>query len=202
MSDASDIAALKAVLRETARRGRAALSDAERTTAAGGVAGQLTGLALPPGVIAGYWPLADELNIRPALIALRRQGHTIALPVTGPKQTPLTFRRWDEGAALERGRFDTRHPSVNAPEVIPDVVLLPLLAFDRRGNRLGYGGGYYDRTLARLRDQGPVLAVGVAFAIQEMEELPAGRYDRPLDLMVTEQEIIAGDRGAGLPVFP
>jgi 5-formyltetrahydrofolate cyclo-ligase len=191
MSAPADVPAHKAALRDEARGRRRALSAPERDAAAHRVALLLAGLDLPAGPVAGYWPLAEELDIRPALLALRHQGRTIALPVTGPKQTPLTFRRWDEETALDLGRFGCRHPPSASPAVIPAVVLLPLLAFDRAGNRLGYGGGYYDRTLGALREFGRVLAVGVAFAAQEMTALPWGPFDRRLDQIVTEREVIA-----------
>ena len=142
---------------------------------------------LPPAgaVVSGFWPIGDEIDIRPLLIALHGRGHDIALPVTGNRGNPLTFRLWRPGADLLRERFGTMRP--NGPQTIPDFLLVPLLAFDRRGHRLGYGAGYYDRTLDALSD---AFALGCAYAIQEVPEVPAGPGDKPLHAIATEQEVI------------
>ena len=144
--------------------------------------------ALPPSpgaVVAGFWPLPGEIDIRPLLAALAAQGHRIALPVTPRPGLPLAFGAWRPGEALRPGRFGTMTPS--GPEVIPDVLLVPLLAFDRLGRRLGYGAGYYDRTLAALP---AARAIGCAFAAQEVAEVPAGPYDVPLGAIATEEGVI------------
>jgi len=135
--------------------------------------------------VAGFWPLAGEIDIRPLLLALIERGHPVLLPVTPPRGQPLVFRRWLPGAPLLPGRFGTRHPE--GPEMRPEVLLVPLLAFDREGRRLGYGAGYYDRTLAGLPD---ALAIGCAFAAQEVDEVPAGPDDTRLALVATERGII------------
>lgn len=133
-------------------------------------------------VLAGYWPMRDEADPRAAMAA---HDGPVALPVvTGPAR-PLTFRLW-QGGALERGPFGTSHPPESAPEVRPDVLIVPLAGFDDRGNRLGYGGGFYDRTLELLRKSGPVLAVGLAFEVQRLPAIPTEPTDQPLDLIVTE----------------
>ncbi|MGB3865008.1 MAG: 5-formyltetrahydrofolate cyclo-ligase, partial [Xanthobacteraceae bacterium] len=103
---------------------------------------------------------------------------------------PLIFRAWRDGDALIGGPYGTRHPDATAPDVVPDIVLTPLAAFDRRGHRIGYGGGYYDRTLAALRAAKPVVAAGVAFAVQEVETVPASSHDAVLDVIVTDAEAI------------
>lgn len=139
-------------------------------------------------VIAGYWPLGDEADVRPLLAELSARGHVIALPVVLQKNAPLVFRRWCLGQELEQGPHRTVHPLASADVVQPDLLLVPLLAFDERGGRLGYGGGYYDRTLAALRGSGKkILAVGVAYAVQQWPGLPMDEHDQRLDWVITEQ---------------
>jgi 5-formyltetrahydrofolate cyclo-ligase len=143
---------------------------------------------LPPpdgAVVGGFWPLEGEIDIRPLLHALHARGHEVALPETTRKGEALRFRRWQPAAPLRQGRFGTLHP--DGSETIPDFLLVPLLGFDRRGHRLGYGGGYYDRTLASL----PLaFALGCAFAAQELDAVPAGEYDVPLPAIATETGVI------------
>ena len=110
--------------------------------------------------------------------------------VTRVKDEPLIFRRWRPGMALDEGGFGTRHPGPEAPEVTPEILLVPLLAFDGRGHRLGWGGGFYDRTLARLRARGPVVAVGVAFHGQQIDHIPDTPGDEPVDWVITEEDVL------------
>lgn len=143
-------------------------------------------------MIAVYWPLAEELDPRPLMTALHAAGHALALPIIlGPHQ-PLAFRGWQPGAALVAAGFGTHEPLADAALVTPDLLLVPLLAFDLEGFRVGYGGGYYDRTLAGLRSEprrpGRVVAVGVGFAVQEVDHVPHGPGDQRLDWIVTERE--------------
>ncbi|MGC2854470.1 5-formyltetrahydrofolate cyclo-ligase [Novispirillum sp. DQ9] len=146
---------------------------------------------LPPGaVVAGYWPMRGEIDVLPLLGALAGRGQVTALPAVVGRREPLEFRRWAPGDVLEDGLYGTRHPVASAGVVRPVCLLVPLLAFDRRGIRLGYGGGFYDRTLAALRADGPVVAVGVAYAGQEVEALPVEPHDERLDWVVTEKEVI------------
>ena len=141
---------------------------------------------IPPGAtVAGFWPLAGEIDVRPLMIALGEAGHVLALPHTPPRGQPLTFHRWQPGEALQPGRFGTMVP--NGPAVTPTVLLVPLLAFDRRGHRLGYGGGYYDRTIAALPG---AVTIGCAFAAQESPAVPSGPTDMPLDRVATERGLI------------
>ena len=147
---------------------------------------------VPPGaVVAGFWPLAGEIDIRPLLLALHQRRHLLALPFTPPRGQPLTFHRWLPGEALVPGRFGTAHPVSAA--VTPDVLLVPLLAFDERGNRLGYGGGYYDRTLAALPG---TLTIGCAFAAQHVASVPAGLNDIPMTFIATEDGVLAPRRSS------
>lgn len=181
----TDIDSAKAAFRAAARTARrAAATDADAPEKLRD--SFVDGIALPAGPLAGYWPFGDELDPRPLLRHAHADGRTLALPVCGPRGTPLTFRRWTPGAPLAPGRYGIAEPGPEAPAVVPAALLIPLLAFDRAGRRLGYGAGYYDRTLASLRTAGPVLAIGVAYAAQEVERVPAGIHDELLDWIVTE----------------
>ena len=133
-------------------------------------------------VVSGYWPFPDEIDPRPLLTALHARGHALCLPVTAVG-APLRFRAWTPCDVLVSGPFDTREPASNKPEQRPDCLLVPLLAVDDDGYRLGYGGGFYDRTLAVLGD---ALGVGLAFNFQRCGRLPRGAHDCPLDWLVTE----------------
>lgn len=136
--------------------------------------------------IAGFWPLKGEINVIPLLSALYDLGHKLALPCTPRVGNPLIMRAWSPGDKLKVGSFDTREPFSNKPEMRPHIVLMPLLAFTDRGERLGYGGGFYDRTLATLRASGDVFTCGVAFAGQKAASLPTDQYDQRLDAILTE----------------
>ncbi len=140
-----------------------------------------------PTVIGGYWPLPNEIDIRPLMSACHDAGYKLALPCTPPAGNPLTFRAWQPDTPLKAGPYGTREPFDTAPEAAPDIVLAPLLAFNAVGLRLGYGGGFYDRTLAGLRDARAVFACGVAYAGQEVDTIPTDQYDQKLDGILTEQ---------------
>jgi 5-formyltetrahydrofolate cyclo-ligase len=144
----------------------------------------------PPGaLVAGFWPMGREIDIRPLLRALAARGHDLALPATPRRGLPLVFRRWRWGDPLVAGPIGTRQPAPEAEAVLPDWLLVPLLAFDRAGRRLGYGGGYYDRTLAALAPHG-ARALGCAFAAQEVAEVPAGPEDVALPAIATEAGVL------------
>jgi len=137
-------------------------------------------------VLSGYWPMRDEADPRPAMKA---HDGPVCLPVVPGKAVPLVFRQWN-GEALVPGSFGTSHPPDSQPVLRPQVLIVPLAGFDRQGNRIGYGGGYYDRTLQLLRETGDVTAIGLAFAVQELPEIPAEPFDEVLDLIVTDRGVI------------
>ncbi|MGH7156428.1 MAG: 5-formyltetrahydrofolate cyclo-ligase, partial [Acetobacteraceae bacterium] len=156
--------------------------------AAGGALARHVLRDCPPragAVVAGFWPMGDEIDTRPLLVALHERGHPIALPVTPKRGNPLTFRLWRPGDELVPEAFGTMRPT--GEPTVPDFLLVPLLAFDRRGYRLGYGGGFYDRTLAGLPD---AFALGCAYATQEVATVPVAPYDVQLDAVATERGII------------
>jgi len=145
------------------------------------------------GAVSAFWPMGSEIDTRPLMEALHRRGHAVGLPVTARRGMPLVFRTWKPGLGLIPGGFGTQVPGPEAPELRPEVLFVPLLAFDRAGYRLGYGGGFYDRTLAALRAEGAALAVGVGYAEQEIPEVPRDAHDQRLDWIVTEAEEIRID---------
>lgn len=173
----------KADLRAAALARRDALSPAARTAAAQAMAELISRLPLPQGPLALYWPIRSEADPRPAATHLAR-------PLCLPAVTPdgLIFRHWAEGAPLEAGPFGLSEPQPNAAPLTPSSLIVPLAAFDRRGHRIGYGKGFYDRALAALPG---ALAIGLAFATQEIDHVPNEAHDRALDFVVTEREIIA-----------
>lgn len=140
--------------------------------------------------VSAFWPIGDEIDIRPVLDRLHAAGRILCLPVVVKPGQPLIFRRWRPGDVLGEGPMGTRTPLPAAEEIAPTFLLTPLLAFDRTGRRLGYGGGFYDRTLRGLRAQGPIMAVGIAYAAQEVDTVPTGPDDEPLDWVVTEKAAI------------
>jgi 5-formyltetrahydrofolate cyclo-ligase len=142
-------------------------------------------LAASEVVVSSYRPMGAEFDPQPTEQVLRQAGCRIALPVAPPPGKPLYFRSWTPGEPLERHRFGMLEPPAHLPVLRPDALLVPLLAFDRRGYRLGYGGGYYDRTLEGLRKTGGCIAIGLAFCEQEVDAVPHDAYDQPLDCIVT-----------------
>jgi 5-formyltetrahydrofolate cyclo-ligase len=145
----------------------------------------------PNAVVAAYWPMRNELDPRPLMTALGARGCRCALPVIVAPEAPLMFRSWRPGDALDVGLFDTRQPTPEAAALEPDVVIAPLVAFDESGHRLGYGGGYYDRTLEKLRRGAGALAVGYAYAGQLVAALPQGQFDQKLDWLVSDKGVRA-----------
>lgn len=189
-----DLDALKAKLRAKLKQRRAEAAAANGAAIAEVAATRfLEALPVQAGqVVAGYWPLADELDPRPLLRQLQACGAAIALPVAqAERATPLEFRRWtDFGTAPPAGNWGIPAPEGDTDRLEPDILLVPLVGFDKTGRRLGMGGGYYDATLAALRAVRPVLAVGYAFAVQQVPDVPHGERDQRLDWIVTERAAI------------
>ncbi len=182
---------LKAALRQAALARRDALPPAERMATALAVAERGLPVDIPPGtVVSGFSPLKSEISPLPLLRRLADAGAGLALPVVAGRGQALIMRAWSFGAPLVSGVWGIREPPADAPELFPDILIVPLLAFDRRGHRIGYGAGYYDMTIARLRAMKPVTAIGIAFAAQEIAAVPATPRDARLDLVLTERETI------------
>ncbi|MFT8550855.1 MAG: 5-formyltetrahydrofolate cyclo-ligase [Acetobacter okinawensis] len=181
-NDPPDIAARKKALRLQC----AAALRARNVRLDHGIVRRLEALLHPgAGPIACVWPLAHEVDLRPLCHALAQAGATVVLPQTPPRGTPLVFHQWVPTSTMLAGRFGTHYP--DGPIMEPRIVLVPLLGFDRTGNRLGYGGGYYDRTLAALPH---AISIGYAPSTQEVAQLPCGPHDKPLSCIVTEKEVI------------
>jgi len=138
--------------------------------------------------VSGYAQMRSEIDPTAAMEEASAHG-SVCLPVIVEKDAPLTFREWSPGCEMVEGTFGARVPS-SGKIVIPEIVIVPLLAFSRAGGRLGYGGGFYDRTLELLRASKPTLAIGFAYAAQEMDDIPLEATDQPLDLIVTENGVI------------
>ena len=141
-------------------------------------------------IVSGFSPIKTEFNPVPLMRKLADAGASLALPVVAGRGLPLVMRAWNFGDEMVSGVWGIREPKPTAPEVFPDILLVPLAAFDRSGQRIGYGAGHYDRTIARLREMKKVTAIGVCFAVQEIDHVPATAFDQRLDLVLTENEII------------
>jgi 5-formyltetrahydrofolate cyclo-ligase len=151
---------------------------------------EITGAKSQKPVVSVYWPIRSELNTRPLIEALAQHGVTVVLPVMTAVRHPLIFREFTPGDGLVKGPFGLSEPSPDKPMRSPDIVFSPLAAFDRNGFRLGYGGGIYDATLARLRAEKTVVAIGLAYACQEADIIPREPHDERLDYLLTENELI------------
>ncbi len=141
-------------------------------------------------VVSGYLAIGDEIDPADLMAALTESGTTVALPVMVEPEQPLEFRGWRPGEALVERMWGIREPGPDCPVVIPDLLLVPLLGVDDQGNRLGYGGGFYDRTLAGLRSRKTIAAVGLAYEAQRLDAVPHGPYDEPLDYVLTPTGLI------------
>ncbi len=191
LSDFEAKLAQKQVLRERALKERDAIPAAEREAAAEAIAASPLPIAITPGVVAsGFMPIRTEISPLPLMRRLAKAGAQLALPTIQGRGKPLIMRTWNFGEPLIRGQWGIREPSPAADEVFPEIALVPLAAFDRRGYRIGYGAGYYDRTLAALRSSKALTAIGIAYAQQECPEVPALPHDQPLDFVLTERQLI------------
>jgi len=184
----------KSHLRDQARRTRSELASAapsgSQTAFIGNLQRALDGLPAWQ-VISGYLAIGDEIDPLPMFHQLKDAGKTCVLPVVIAREQPLIFRTWEPECLLENGPLNTRHPGAAMPTADPDVLLVPLLAFARDGYRLGWGGGFYDRTLAAYREQGrAVVSIGIAYSGQEVDNVPHDVYDQRVDFVVTEAGII------------
>jgi 5-formyltetrahydrofolate cyclo-ligase len=181
----------KSELRRQVLARRDAIPHEARATAAHVVAAMPFPVEVPPGtIVSGFSPLKSEINPVPLMRRLADRGAKLALPVVVGRGQPLIMRAWSFGEPLASGVWGIREPKPQAPEVLPDILIVPLAAFDRAGYRIGYGAGYFDMTLHRLRSLKPIVAVGLAFAVQEIPAVPTTPRDARLDLVLTEREVI------------
>ena len=181
----------KTVLRERMKGERRAAARARPDAGKHAASAFLNAIERPQGtIISAYYPIKGELDTEPLVSALIEEGTRVAMPVVVKKKAPLIFRAYMPGEELVPGPYGEMTPTENAPEAIPDIIIVPLLAFTRDGGRLGYGGGYYDRTLETLRAQGNPIAVGYAYGVQEVDAIPLSPLDQPLDWVVTERGAI------------
>lgn len=187
-----DYSFLKHRLRDAAVHKRAGLGADFAQYAARDVMRLADSLPLPENpVISAYWALKTELDLRPLMTAFYNKGVPVCLPVVVGKRESLLFRRWSPQAELVKGLYGTEQPDEKYETVEPNVLFLPLLAFDRQGGRLGYGGGFYDRTVHELRAKNPeVIVVGTGFSAQEIDEVPVEDTDEKMDWILTESELI------------
>lgn len=195
--DNSNIISLKEKAREQAKAVRQKLHGSASPSIYSDLSDHLLALlkklGLPSNsVVAGFWPIGSEIDTRVVLNDLTRRGYSLALPVIEVQNQPLVFRQFETGDELVEGSFKTKQPSVHAPIVEPDIILVPLLAFDSEGGRLGYGGGYYDRTIAKHK----ALTIGLAFAGQLVRNTPNDKLDMPLDYIVSERGVMGGVKKA------
>lgn len=185
----TDAADDKAALRRRALAARAALGDAARAAAGAAVAGHGAALVAraKPSRVSLFFSVKGEIDVVPLMARLAAMGVPLCLPAIVRKAAPLVFRDWKPGEPLDDRPFGLKEPPPGAAEVVPDLLFVPLAAFDRAGGRVGYGGGFYDRTLAKLRGEGRrALAIGLAFAAQEVDAVPTAAHDAPLDGVLTE----------------
>ena len=181
----------KAALRAAALALRDALPAVERQAAAEAIAARGLPVEVTPGaIVSGFMPMKTEINPLPLMRKLADAGARLALPAIAGRGHPLIMRAYAFGDEFARGQWGIREPKAEAAEVAPDILLVPLACFDRAGHRIGYGAGYYDMTIHALRAKKPVTAIGLAFATQEISQVPAATHDERLDLVLTEREVI------------
>ncbi|HWE78847.1 MAG TPA: 5-formyltetrahydrofolate cyclo-ligase [Pseudolabrys sp.] len=177
----------KTELRNGALARRDAMAADERQRGGETIAARPFPLTIAPGtIVSGFMPLKSEINPLPLMKVLAGAGAKLALPAIAGRGKPLIMRAYAFGDEFARGQWGIREPRPEQPEVFPDVLLVPLACFDRAGQRIGYGAGYYDMTIRRLRATKKVVAIGMAFAVQEIATVPATDRDERLDLVLTE----------------
>jgi 5-formyltetrahydrofolate cyclo-ligase len=190
MQPSASIESSKDALRREGLTRRDALPQDLRAAAARAIAERAFPIPVAGATVSGFMPLKAEINPIPLMQKLFEAGARLALPAVRGRGKPLAMRGFAFGDPLVSGMWGIREPKPDAPEVLPDILLVPLIAFDRKGHRIGYGAGYYDLTITSLRAQKIVLAVGIAFAAQEIAQVPATARDARLDLVLTEREVI------------
>jgi len=197
-TEPADLAEIKKQARKQAKRQRAEAAKAAPDAGTRLRDHLLAEVVFPEGApVSAYWPLGDEIDPLPTLRVLHARGHPIGLPVMPGTAQPLQFRQWTPDLTLDSGGFGTRIPPEDQPEIVPEILLVPMLAFDRRGFRLGYGGGFYDRTLEALRARNPrTTAIGIVYTGQALPEVPIDANDQRLDRLMSEQGAIPLDSGS------
>ncbi|HXL68411.1 MAG TPA: 5-formyltetrahydrofolate cyclo-ligase [Xanthobacteraceae bacterium] len=195
LADASK-AASKQTLRAAALARRDALDPHLRQHAAEALAARGLPFSIAPeAIVSGFVPMRSEINPIPLMHKLADQGAELALPVVMGRGKPLLFRAWAFHQPLAAGTWGIREPKADASEVEPDIVLVPLAAFDSAGHRIGYGARYYDLTLKALRAKKKIVAIGVAYASQEIDLVPAEPHDQALDYVLTETGVAVNNAG-------
>ncbi len=182
----------KSALRASVLALRDAMPAASRQAAAEAIAARGLPVEVKPGaIVSGFMPMKTEINPLPLMRKLAGAGASLALPCIAGRGHPLIMRAYQFGDAFKSGQWGIREPMPEQPEVHPDILLVPLACFDRTGQRIGYGAGYYDRTIAALRARKPVTTIGLAFSVQEIPHVPATERDERLDFVLTEKETIS-----------
>lgn len=189
-----DDAKKKHTLRQAARQRRATLTTDEQRSHADSFARHfLKSVNVNGHIVAGYWAMHGELDVMPLLQMLAQKGHICCLPATTPASKELVFRRWQTGTAMESGAFGIIEPTAENASLMPDTLIVPLVAFDAARHRIGYGGGYYDCTLNALRQSGHrFITIGAAYSIQQVDSIPAEPHDEVLDMIITEKGVLKG----------
>ena len=191
MANITETDSPKAQLRQQAFARRDALPADERAAAAEAIAARRFPVTITTGmIVSGFSPMKTEINPLPLMRKAVQLGARLALPAIAGRGKPLIMRAYAFGDELARGQWGIREPKADAPEVAPDILIVPLAAFDRSGHRIGYGAGYYDMTINALRAKKRVIAMGIAFAAQEITSVPATERDARLDFVLTERELI------------
>ena len=184
-----DVRELKIQLRAKSLESRTKLANAFKIDAANSLKSYFGDLCLETGQIcAGYWPIRSEIDPWPLIDEIKRHGHRCALPVI--EDTKIIFREYHNSDSLVEVGFGTLGPDSSAIEIEPDILLVPLAAFDRLGGRLGYGRGFYDGAIANLQQVKSICSIGLAYSIQEVEKVPMEMHDQFLDMIFTEQGVI------------